>query len=165
MARAMGKLRADRCAAAIALLVALNAFADVSVPAPAAKAAKGIILTGKQASACLGDHEKYVTPRASDVQRLESSLEPALADAAATHKNGYLRQGAARVLTRIGKDVRFYVGTADGYIHVYGYCPFLFEHASRTCPPDVSDGGSCIWRIRFDVKRGTFDEFGTNGEA
>jgi hypothetical protein len=128
----MSKIRATWCSAAVALLVALSAFADASTPAPAPKAANGIILTGKQARACSGDREKYVTPPASEVQRLESSLSRALTDTAANHKSG---------------------------------CTEIIEHMPRTCPPIVDDGGSCVWYIRFDVKRGTFDHFATNGEA
>jgi hypothetical protein len=164
MARVRSKVRAW-CSAAVALLVTLSAFADATAPALPPRAANRIILTEKQAQACSGDGEKYVTPPASEVQRLESSLVRALTDAAANHKNGYSRQGAARVLMRMEKDIRFYVGTADGFIHVHGYCTEFIEHTGRTCPPMVADGGSCIWYIRFDVKRGTFDHFSTNGEA
>jgi hypothetical protein len=158
-------VRAAWCSATAALLLSLSAVADTSASAPRPNAANGIILTAKQARVCLGDRMNYVTPSESDVRRLESSLARALAGVAANDKNGWLAAMATQVLERMAKDVRFYVGTADGFIYVYGYCADIIEHTGRACPPRVSDGGSCIWYIRFDVTRGTLDRFRTNGEA
>ena len=62
-------------------------------------------------------------------------------------------------------DLRFYMGISGGVIAVQGYCKDLVDRRSRSCPPMVKDGGSCIWHIRFNVKRGTFENFEANGSA
>jgi hypothetical protein len=152
-------MNATRCAVGVALLFASQALADVSAPSASPNSANGIILTEKDASRCMGAREKFNTPAASDVRRLEQTLAKALTDIAAKDPR------AKEVSARIGKDIRFYVGTEDGFIQVLGFCAGIVERGGRTCPPSVKDGGSCIWRIRFDVKRGTFDRFDTNGEA
>jgi hypothetical protein len=155
-----------RISAAIALLLALTAAADTTTPAPSPKAGHGIILTAKQARACWRDRDRYTTPATSDVQRLEASLERALADVAGNNPEAYVRDKAAQVLARMAKDVRYYYATTDGYIYVRGYSSVFFERGGqRACPPGVADGGSSVWYIRFDVKHGTFDDFQTNGEA
>ncbi len=70
---------------------------------------------------------------------------------------------AAAVLKRIATDMRFYAGTLDGHILVFGYSQ-EWAGTSHGCPGPIDDGGATVWRIRFDVKRGTFDQFEVNGE-
>jgi hypothetical protein len=55
---------------------------------------------------------------------------------------------------------------SDGNIAVFGYCADDFvDELTDICPPQVEDGGYCVWRIRYDVARGTFNHFHTNGFA
>jgi hypothetical protein len=142
-------------------------MADTSAPATA-KSARGrhVVLTAEEARVC-GGPGAFKTSSAADVKRLDAGLAKALKDAAAREANAYYRQGAAEVLARLSKDVRYYVGTADGFILVDGYCADMLDafKIRGNCPPMVDDGGSCIWRIRFDIKRGIFDRFGTNGDG
>jgi hypothetical protein len=144
----------------LALMLSATAFADTSAPAPNARPnpANGVILTAEQARTCAYDtHESFVTPSVADVKRLEAGLAAALSKLTGS--------SAAQVLKRLDTDVRFYLGTSDGIIAVHGFCKDIAYHREGSCPPMVKDGGSCIWRIRFDTKRGTFDKFNTNGTA
>jgi hypothetical protein len=136
----------------LALLLSATAFADTSAGRP--DPAKGVIVAAEDARRCFPGEQKFVTPSASDVERLEAGLARALKKIAAD-------DGTARdVLERIDKDARWYVGTKRS-IFVQGSCDGLGKHPSK-CPPAVDDGGSCDWRIVFDLKRGTFERFATN---
>jgi hypothetical protein len=145
---------------------------------PAVESARGVILTAKEAEACEPFTSKeragFAMPSLRDVQRIERALPSALAEIAAkVDRYSHVQTGAAEILGHLATDTLFYVGSSDGHIDVYGYCQdprggFVASNDANSesrCPPIVFDGGSCFWRIRFDVKRGTFDRFEFNGVA
>jgi hypothetical protein len=161
-------------AVALALLVAATpAFADVIVPSPTVRArppsgrvVDGVILSVDRAHACFGMDDASFTPAAGDVKKLEALLPKAIAAIAAEGKPSFRTGMAKHLLAHLASDKRFYLGVEPGgarYIVVKGFCADLAKGAD--CPPLVKDGGDCIWRIRYDVKRGTFDQFETNGVA
>jgi hypothetical protein len=94
-------------------------------------------------------------PTQSEIARLESALAPSL------KKIGAKNPDALRVMSHMWSDVRYYVGTKEGFILLYGNCD-----AMARCGRSVkSDPGTCEWHIRFDTKDGTFDNFWTGGRA
>jgi hypothetical protein len=51
-------------------------------------------------------------------------------------------------------------------IELRGFCAQLVDGGGRdNCFPMVKDGGDCIWYLRYDLARGTFDHFYSNGRG
>jgi hypothetical protein len=123
---------------------------------PASPHPNGIVLRPEQALVCFGiDDETYRMPTKSEIARLESALAQSLKNIAAKNPD------ALRVMNHMWGDVRYYVGTKDGFILVNGNC----DETARCGRSTKSDPGSCEWHIRFDTKDGTFDNFRTGGRA
>lgn len=155
-------------AVVLALLVAsAPAFGDVTAPTAAkGQAQRRHVMTAAEARQCAlpsTGEGAFFTPAARDVQRVDDTLQAALAAIVEAHKD----PTAKRVLQRLGTDVRWYFGAVEKgrrVIEIRGFCAQIAEGADG-CYPLVKDGGDCIWYLRFDLARGTFDGFATNGSA
>jgi hypothetical protein len=151
-------------AALLLALAASTAFADVSAPAGGGEARRRHVLTAAEARDCVPSSlpAEYFTPAASDVDRIEKAL-PAWLGIVGGKQSAAIK----RVRERLGTDHRWYFGAVDKgrrVIEIRGFCA-EFATAGQRCYPMVKDGGDCVWYLRFDVARGTFDNFGTNGYA
>jgi hypothetical protein len=101
-------------------------------------------------------------PAAGDVRKLDARLAGALGAV-----GGAYAASAKRVRARLATDGVWYIATVAGgrrVIALRGFCASLTEGADK-CPPMVKDGGDCIWYFEYDVARGTFNGFRTNGSA
>jgi hypothetical protein len=151
----------------MATVCSVAVFGDASVHADG-KAARGrIVLSAEQARQCHGTLGTYVTPSKSDLQRLEALLPGAVRHSVSDPTVAVaLRGKARRVADRMATDVLFYSATSDGFIEVQGFCADIVpDMARRKCPPVIVEGGSCVWRIRYQVKTETFDRFGANSDG
>ena len=157
-------MRAVAAALVVAAAAASTVRADVSAPAARVvlKATDGVVIHPDE---CLGRKDAFFTPSPAEVGRLEALLPAAIAAVAEKDPKSFRREMAKHLLSHLATDRRYYTGVvADKERHVIeveGRCR-IFGGAAR-CPPEVDDGGDCVWHIRFDVKRGTFDQFATNG--
>jgi hypothetical protein len=154
----------------VAAAAASTGWADVTAPRGRAvlEAGDAIVVDAKDAGRCLGDKGQYVTPSAAEVRRVEALLPAAIA--AVARREPFPQSLAEPLLKHLATDRRFYVGRVVGqkrYVEVYGRCRDFASgpREKLRCPPEVDDGGDCVWQIRFDVERGTFDRFQTNGIA
>jgi hypothetical protein len=143
----------------VTLMLSATAFADTSAPARRSKSTRHVVMSADEARACFGGNQKFVTPSAPDIKRLEAGLPRALGEVAADKKNRFAA-AAAGVLKELDQpEARFYVGT-PGFVFVHGYRPDV--EIVRNCPHD-DDDDSASWHIEFDVKRGAFDHFEMTG--
>jgi hypothetical protein len=120
----------------------------------------GVVVAVENAPRCFDTRDHYFMPAPADVGRLEALLPGAIASVANRNEESYASVMARRLLKHLATDKRFFVGVDRRYVDVRGFCPYFVR--GDDCPPRVDDGGDCVWFIRFDIKRGTFDQFHTN---
>ena len=146
------------------LLVALPALADVSAPGGGAANPRRQVLTAAEAKDCVPSLQpaEYFTPAAKEIERLERAL-PGWLGTVGGKQSGAMK----RVRERLATDHIWYFGQLEKgrrVIEIRGYCEQLVQGHDR-CFPLVKDGGDWIWYLRWDIARGTFEGFYTNGEA
>ena len=105
---------------------------------------------------------KYFTPDLAEVQKATAQIREALRRY--TRESSPQADSARAVLEHLTTYQRFYTGevTKRGkVIIVDGRCVEYVKEAQ--CAAEIKDGGTCVWRLVWDVKRAAFVEFASNG--
>jgi len=102
----------------------------------------------------------FWTPSTEEIARLEVQLKPYL--------EGLATPKAKVIAAKLGRYKRQYLGYTDGgkkWIFVNSFCRWKQDGFWQDSLIIAQDGGTCFFRVRYDVSRSQFDQLEINGEA
>jgi len=126
----------------------------------------GVIFSEKQVersadlNRMIGVTPPFWTPSTDEIARLEVQLKPYL-EGVATRK-------AKVIAAKLGRYKRQYLGYTDAgkkWIFVNSFCRWKEDGFWRDTMIIVNDGGTCYFRVRYDVSNSRFEQLEINGEA
>jgi len=124
----------------------------------------GVIFSAKQVERSAKSYRMltppFWTPSTEEIARLEVQLKPYL--------EGVATPEARVIAAKLGRYKRQYLGYTDGgkkWIFVNSFCDWKDDGFWRDRLIIVKDGGTCFFKVRYDVSSSRFDQLQINGEA
>jgi len=108
----------------------------------------------------IGVTPPFWTPSFEDIARLEGRLKPYL--------EGVGTPKAKVIAAKLGRYKRQYLGYTDGgkkRIFVNSFCHWKEDWLWRESLVIVKDGGTCFFRVHYDLSSSQFEQLEINGDA
>jgi hypothetical protein len=160
----MGRNNRHQDAALVCMLIALALPGTAKSQEQSQLVDTGVILSAKlverSVNRLIGVTPPFWTPSSEDIARLEGQLK--------SYLEGVGTPKAKVIAAKLGRYKRQYLGYTDGgkkRIFVNSFCHWKEDWFRRDSAIIVKDGGTCFFRVHYDLSSSRFDQLEINGDA